>query len=291
MTRQLTLGIPVYNGLGKNIRELIESILSDKFTDFTLLISDNGSSDGTPDVLRDYANQDNRVQLNLFPTNQGVQRNFAVLVEQAETPLFKWCAIGDFHHPDYVSQAVSLLRLRPDAVLAHCPWDFHSNGTRVEQGSHPHRRFDERLIPLTMHPNPRRRVLGNLSHFGYGGHNYAVIRTPLLQRLGGHLNHAVSDRVVTSELAAIGPFAWLDQVLWTAEAPDQEPDYRQYGLLAENTLPNVHREVRTRRNAAADMGTLNRLCLDLQLRQHEITSIGGYRLRKAFGRKARQHAR
>src|SRR5687767_7249252 len=54
--------MPVYNTAGY-VGETIESILAQTFTDFELLVLDDGSSDGTAGVVRRYADRDPRVKL------------------------------------------------------------------------------------------------------------------------------------------------------------------------------------------------------------------------------------
>ena len=52
--RKLIIGLPVYNGQ-KYLGRAIESHLSQSFGDFDLVISDNGSTDATPEICADYA--------------------------------------------------------------------------------------------------------------------------------------------------------------------------------------------------------------------------------------------
>ena len=57
LDRQLTIGMPVYNG-AKYVAEAVESILTQTFTDFELIISDNASTDHTESMGRALAVQD-----------------------------------------------------------------------------------------------------------------------------------------------------------------------------------------------------------------------------------------
>ncbi|MGE5682418.1 MAG: glycosyltransferase family 2 protein, partial [Bacillota bacterium] len=56
----VSIGMPVYNG-ENYIKEAIDSILAQSFTDFVLIISDNASSDNTEQICREYAAKDKRV--------------------------------------------------------------------------------------------------------------------------------------------------------------------------------------------------------------------------------------
>ncbi len=49
----ITIGLPSYNG-EKTIRRTIESILAQTVTNFKLIISDDKSTDSTPQICREY---------------------------------------------------------------------------------------------------------------------------------------------------------------------------------------------------------------------------------------------
>ena len=59
---QLTVIMPVYNG-EKYLKEAIDSILNQTFTDFKLLVLNDNSTDGTKHILKKYQNQDHRIEV------------------------------------------------------------------------------------------------------------------------------------------------------------------------------------------------------------------------------------
>ena len=58
---KVRIGMPVYNG-EKFIREAIDSLLAQTFSDFELIISDNCSTDKTQEICKEYASKDPRVK-------------------------------------------------------------------------------------------------------------------------------------------------------------------------------------------------------------------------------------
>lgn len=64
-----------YNG-EKYLKEQIESILNQTYTDFNLLICDDCSSDNTVKLLEEYAEKDSRIKIFRNGVNQGVIKNF-----------------------------------------------------------------------------------------------------------------------------------------------------------------------------------------------------------------------
>ena len=59
---RVSIGLPVYNGQDY-LAAAIDSLLAQSFTDFELIISDNGSTDRTPEICRQYAARDKRNSL------------------------------------------------------------------------------------------------------------------------------------------------------------------------------------------------------------------------------------
>jgi glycosyltransferase involved in cell wall biosynthesis len=63
--------MPVYNG-ERFLRVAIESVLCQTFSDFDFHIVDDGSRDGTPDILAEYARRDRRIVIHTQPQNVGL---------------------------------------------------------------------------------------------------------------------------------------------------------------------------------------------------------------------------
>ena len=57
----VSVALPVFNG-EKFLRESLESLLAQTFSDYELIISDNASTDGTEEMCRTYAAQDHRIR-------------------------------------------------------------------------------------------------------------------------------------------------------------------------------------------------------------------------------------
>lgn len=70
-TPKLSVIMPVFNG-GKFLRDSMESILGQGFTDFEFIIVDDASTDDTPHILGEYARLDPRIRLLRNTSNRGV---------------------------------------------------------------------------------------------------------------------------------------------------------------------------------------------------------------------------
>lgn len=71
----ISIALASYNG-SKYIREQLDSILSQTYQDFELIICDDCSTDNTWQILEEYAEKDNRVKIFRNDTNLGFKKNF-----------------------------------------------------------------------------------------------------------------------------------------------------------------------------------------------------------------------
>lgn len=104
----VSVGMPVYNG-ERFIEEALDSILAQSFDDFELVISDNASTDRTPEICRAYAARDPRIRYVPMAQNVGVVENFNTVFRLSIGRYFKWAAADDVCGADYLRQAVDVL--------------------------------------------------------------------------------------------------------------------------------------------------------------------------------------
>jgi glycosyltransferase involved in cell wall biosynthesis len=112
----VSIGLPVHNGAAF-VAEAIESILAQTFTDFELVISDNASTDRTPEICRGYAAADRRIRFYRQETNIGAAPNFNLVFHRSSGKYFKWAAHDDLIRPTYLERCIAALEADPEAVL------------------------------------------------------------------------------------------------------------------------------------------------------------------------------
>jgi len=80
--------IPVYN-VDKYLRRCIDSVLSQSFTDFELILVDDGSKDTSPQLCDEYSNKDSRIRV-IHKSNGGVSaaRNDGLYIAKGEYVTF-----------------------------------------------------------------------------------------------------------------------------------------------------------------------------------------------------------
>jgi glycosyltransferase involved in cell wall biosynthesis len=72
----VSIAMATYNG-AKYLHEQIDSIISQTYKNIEIVIVDDGSSDGTPDIVRDYESKFPFIHLHVNEKNAGVTNSFA----------------------------------------------------------------------------------------------------------------------------------------------------------------------------------------------------------------------
>lgn len=110
--------MPTHNG-ERFIREALDSLLAQDYPNVEILISDNGSTDGTQAISTEYVGKSNRVLYQRHDVNRGAAHNFEHVMRQARGTYFVWAADHDLWHPSFVARCVTELDADSTAVLAY----------------------------------------------------------------------------------------------------------------------------------------------------------------------------
>jgi len=86
--------VPVYNP-GRYLRACVESVFGQSFSDWELILVDDGSTDGSDAVCREYAEQDARVVFHSIP-NSGVSVARNIGIELARGPWLHFLDSDDY---------------------------------------------------------------------------------------------------------------------------------------------------------------------------------------------------
>ncbi len=97
--------LATYNG-EKYLQEQIESILNQTYTNFRLLISDDGSTDRTLDIVDEYVKKDDRIVTFKQKNNMGVVRNFEFLMQKVTSKYFMFSDQDDIWKKDKIEKSV-----------------------------------------------------------------------------------------------------------------------------------------------------------------------------------------
>lgn len=106
--------MPAYN-VEPYIAAAVESILHQTFRDFELIIIDDGSTDNTYPILKQFADRDDRIRLISRP-NKGVARTANEALALSRGEFFARMDGDDLASPDRLARQVAYLRAHPDCA-------------------------------------------------------------------------------------------------------------------------------------------------------------------------------
>jgi glycosyltransferase involved in cell wall biosynthesis len=223
MRPRVTIGVPVWNG-ADYLEHCLDSLLAQTYDDIEILISDNASTDRTPEICRAYCTRDERVNYHRQPHNIGAAANYNFLVHQARSELFQWAAHDDACAPEFVERCVAALDASPSDVLAFPQTTFvDSTGTELRKHDTPMCWRNE----VTASGRLRDLLLGDLLLGDYRSTllhkclpQFGVIRRSALERTRMMGNYSPSDVVLLVELALLGGFAPVDEYLFFCRVHD-----------------------------------------------------------------------
>jgi len=110
------IGMPTYNN-APTIERAIRSWQAQTHPDFSLLISDDRSSDATVGIARDFAATDRRIRVVVQERNLNYG-NFRFVLNAARAPFFVFAAGDDWWEPRFLEGCLDALREEPGAVCA-----------------------------------------------------------------------------------------------------------------------------------------------------------------------------
>lgn len=100
--------LATYNG-ENYLKEQLDSILNQTYTDFRLLISDDMSTDKTYEILKEYEQKDKRITIFKQEKNTGVVSNFEFLLGQVQSKYYAFSDQDDIWNKDKLEK--SMLKL------------------------------------------------------------------------------------------------------------------------------------------------------------------------------------
>lgn len=118
-TPKVSVIVPVYNQL-PYIRETVDSVLAQDHPNVELVLSDDGSTDGTSEILREYAEREpDRVVVVASERNTGIAGAFNRALDAHTGEYIAWLGGDDVMLPGKLSRQVAVLQARPDVTGCH----------------------------------------------------------------------------------------------------------------------------------------------------------------------------
>lgn len=210
MGYEVTVLMPVYNA-SRYLRDAISSVLKQTFTNFELLIIDDGSADDSLDIINSF--QDERIKVVVNQVNKGITAALNKGIELASAELIARMDADDICYPERLAMQVDHFRKNPVTSLL-------STSVRV---------ISDTGAPLFIDNFDRVHNAYNLNFICPIYHSTVMFRRNIILKLGGYKVPYAEDLDLWWRLSRKYKMDHLREVLL---------DYR----VSEQSLSNVSKK-------------------------------------------------
>lgn len=199
--------MPVYNGAA-DLPRALDALLVQSHRNLEIIISDNASTDATPDICLGYAARDPRIRYFRNQTNIGAPANFERVLRLARGPYFMWAACDDWWAPDFVSANLHCLIENPRHIASMSALKY-TNGNRFVWMPFIHR-ADTRPLVGSIAANVRHYVANS----GMNSRFYALFRREVLLKCLPFESYTAADNALIVRSLAYGSYGEVKRVLF-----------------------------------------------------------------------------
>jgi glycosyltransferase involved in cell wall biosynthesis len=204
----------VHNG-APTLAATLDSILAQTEDDFECIVVDDGSTDGTRDILAQYAGRDPRIRV-MTQQNEGLTSALIAGCAAARGALIARHDAGDLSHRDRLERQRALFENEPRLAFASCATEYVGPRGEPLYTAHTPGHATKPIAPLD--PCALNGVIEGPMH-----HGSVMFRRDVYERVGGYRRvfHYGQDWDLWYRLGAAGLFQSLPDVLYTARVtPD-----------------------------------------------------------------------
>ncbi|GHU00936.1 hypothetical protein FACS1894186_2670 [Alphaproteobacteria bacterium] len=147
----ISIVLPTYNGR-RWLAESIESVISQTFTEWELIIVNDCSTDDTLKIAENYANKDSRIRVISNQTNKKLPASLNVGFAEAHGTYLTWTSDDNLYKPNALAVMSAYLDTHPTTDMVSAGEDFiNENGDCI--GSNLMNFLDRSSKTLAIHNN------------------------------------------------------------------------------------------------------------------------------------------
>jgi glycosyltransferase involved in cell wall biosynthesis len=167
MTPTIALLIVNYNG-ARYLRDALDSALTQTYTDFELLVWDDGSTDHSVDIAQTYARQDHRVRV-VAADHHGVAAARQAAITQTTGAYLGWLDSDDLLASTALEETARVLDAHPETGLVYTDY------LEIDAAGNLHGYGDRCRMPYTK----------ELLLLGFMTFHFRLLRRAVLEQVGG----------------------------------------------------------------------------------------------------------
>jgi glycosyltransferase involved in cell wall biosynthesis len=207
MQPPLDVNMMVFNS-ADTVGPAIESVLAQSWPSVTLTLLDNGSTDGTLDVLEAYAARHTNVRIKRNRCNVGPIANIQRAFWFGDADYVMPKTGDDLIAPDYIERLMEVLLVHPRCAMCHAGGLVFSGGNKVEYCYPPEHRLE------AVGDDPLARARHVMLRYTSAPSFWGVYRRDAAEQLSTIRYRPGFDHAVLAELALYGEIRHVSEVLY-----------------------------------------------------------------------------
>jgi glycosyltransferase involved in cell wall biosynthesis len=209
---RVVFGLPAYNR-PDTLAQTLESLLGQTYRDLAVLIVDDAPTPAIRAIVDTYAALDSRLTYEANPVRLGMIDNWHRAFVRArqlypDSEYFAWASDHDVWHPRWLEVLVHVLDDNPQVVLAY------PSSVRI----YAHERRLSAVFQTADSSSRARRLRAAAIRLTAGNAVYGLVRAAALAQAGVFRRVMMPDRQVLIQLALLGEFRQVPDILWYREA-------------------------------------------------------------------------
>ncbi len=260
MNLPLSIILPNYNH-AELLPCAITSVLSQSFSDFELVIVDDGSTDGSVDVIHFYMKSDKRVRLLKHACNRGIAAAYATALPETRGTYLQQFSATDCYVSGFLDKSLKLLKQHPQIGICCTDVGLFIDNPQ-EYVSFP---LIQNAPGVLIFPPSKIQKVFKYAHLSIPGLS-SIVKRAAFVKYGGyqHKLHFMSDWFLTLQIALFEGAIYIPETLTLFREPGYSkatscnPHIRNEALqhLIDILLREENRELLRKMSPAATLGLL-----------------------------------
>jgi glycosyltransferase involved in cell wall biosynthesis len=240
---RVSIILPIFNG-EKYLSDAISSLVAQTFTDFELLIIDDGSTDNSVALVQDWTTKDRRIRLIINKIPHGLPYALNLGLQEARGEFIARADCDDIHHITKLKTQIRFMALHPSIMLLGTAYQpFGVNGKRS---------------PI-YHPKDPIRIAWNMLTGSAFCHPSVIFRKEVISKIGTYPFVASEDYAFFSAIVHRWPTANLRMVALDYREHSHSSSITHRDSIAKSSLQTSMKNISSYLGDGGDAETLYNL--------------------------------
>jgi glycosyltransferase involved in cell wall biosynthesis len=209
---KITIGMPVYNG-ADSVKKALNSLLSQTYRNYKLIISDNGSTDSTSEICLEYKDKDERIEYIRQKKTVDIVENWLFVLDKADTEYFMWAPADDIWKLEFIEKNLEILESHNEVVGSTSDFEVIDNNIKNYSNSKKSDLKNSRLKFVHTIQGTYEEKINFIMKSDYAGNIYSIFRTNELKKSIIRKKFPSYDFALMLSIIKFGDLHVIDDVL------------------------------------------------------------------------------